>query len=288
MIPKISIYRIPFFLLLLLFAKPIYAEDGKLDNIRKETKKPEKSKSESSSNSNSRSNSDESNSASDELASAILGPFIEVLGYIVISPYTVPYHYWDEGFSEPLYFQTYPYYMSGSGFLSDEADYTQSFEIDSSVEGKIYRDSVYGVGVNLNLRTSFRLEMQGDYNFLEEKRSNGSTDSLCLGNANILFRFCQNRYLMMRSGLGMNFLHNDGGDNRYGFNFTYSLEAYPVKPLFLSARIDLGNLGDASYVRFRTSIGYVYKSFEVDAGIEIYNISGISLQGLTLGVKVYF
>ena len=90
----------------------------------------------------------------------------------------------------------------------------------------------------------------------------------------------------MRSGIGLNIL-NDNVDE-YGFNFTYSADVYPIKPLFLSARLDLGGLGGASYVRFRLTAGIIYKKFELNAGLETYNIGGTSLEGLTLGFKMYF
>lgn len=279
---------LPFVLCLLFLPAFIYSDDGKLGNIRKETKdsgskrNPPKSDSSSSSSSSKR-----DNSSCDDTSSFLGEIFSPIIGYILISPYYVPHHFWDEGFSTPLYFHPYPYFNANQGYFSlDETENTRFWAIDLSPEFKVYKDEVYGYGLNLNIRANFRIELQADYNYLEEKLDNGSTDSLALGNVNLLFRFAQNPYLLMRSGIGMNMLIDTEDD--FGFNFTYSADIYPIKPLFLSARIDLGGLGDATFIRFRATVGFIWKQFELNAGFEYYDIGDVSLEGGTLGFKVYF
>lgn len=278
--------RIFIFLVNYLIISPTIsiAQEGKLEDIRKETKEQDRKENKSSNNNNHRHHSKNSNSGDYSFLGEIFGP---IIFYTIVSPYYLPHHYWDEGFSEPIYFQPYPYYLNNPGYLIDyETEFTKKGAIDISSEYKIYRDSVFGVGLNFNLRSNFRVEIQGDFNYLEEKLDNGNTDSLYLGNVNVLFRFAQNPYLLMRSGIGLNFLNDT--EDEYGFNYTYSLDVFPVKPLFLSARIDLGGLGSAGFVRFRTAIGFIYKRLEANIGIETYNIGDASLVGLTGGLKWYF
>lgn len=263
-------------LLFLITSSPLlFAQEGKLEDIRNETNKT-----------SSRDHSDNKSSydsvEADSFFMEIFGP---ILSYIFISPYSVPYTFWDDGFDTHLCFHPYPYYSTEKGYLT-ESDDLKGLAFDLSSAYKIYRGDVYGVGLNFKARTNFRFEVHADYNYLEEKLDNGTKDSLYLGNINVLYRFAQNERLLMHSGLGLNILHDK--EDKFGFNYNYSLEAYPFKPMYLAIGVDLGLLGGASYVRFRTMVGVVYRSYEVNIGFESYNIGDTSLEGLIFGFKMYF
>lgn len=273
--------QLRFIIWLFLFTSStlLFAQDGKLEEIRKETNKTSK-----------RDNTEEKRSHhhakdaddSDSIMGEIFGP---IIAYVLISPYYMPYSFWDDGFDTPYCFHPYPYYQSEKGYLK-ESDEVEWAAFDLSGEFKIYKNSVYGIGLNFKARTSFRLEVHADYNFLEEKLDNGTTDSLYLGNINVLFRFAQNEKLLMHSGFGLNILGDK--DDKYGFNYNYSLEVYPFKPMYFAIGADFGQLGGSSYIRFRVSTGVIHRSYELSVGFESYNIGDATLEGIIFGLKIYF
>jgi|GEM_PF-3502197 len=270
------------FLILAFPFSCLYAEDGKLEEIRKETKT-------SSDRSRSESKSSSSNSSDDDDDSDFSSIFGELFGgiilYTIISPYYLPYKVFDDGYDSPLYFHPYPYCANEKGYMTDISDLKVT-AFDLSGEYKIYKDDVYGIGLHFKARTSFRFEVHADYTFLEEKLSNGTTDSLNLGNVNVLYRFAQNNYLLMHSGVGLNILHDK--EDKYGFNYNYSLEIYPIKPMYFSIGLDWGRLGSSNVVRFRAMMGVCYQAFELDVGFESYKIGDVNLEGVVFGFKVYF
>lgn len=272
------------FSLFLIFSPTlIYSKDGKKENSHQSMKDGNYEK-ESIKNINYRSSN--YGDAGDELI-GLFGGIIVFAGFCVAAaPYYVPHYFWDKGFSEKLYFEPYPYFDS-DGYLTDyELEQSQKFAIDITPEYKIYNHHTYGYGINLNFRTSSRFEIQADYNSLVEKLEEGPKDTFGLANINLLFRFTQNPHLLMRSGFGCIMLNDE--EDEYGFNFSYSADCYFVKPLFLSARFDVGKLSNDSFVRLRTTFGYASKRFELDIGFEFYKVEDSSLSGLTLGFKTYF
>ena len=77
-------------------------------------------------------------------------------------------------------------------------------------------------------------------------------------------------------------------EDSYHLFYNYSVDVYPIKPLYCSARIDLGLVGRTSFFRLRAGIGLLYKRLEVNGGVEMYHIGSDSLIGFFLGAKLYF
>jgi hypothetical protein len=69
-----------------------------------------------------------------------------------------------------------------------------------------------------------------------------TSDALWFGDGNALFRFAQSEWLVMRTGLGFNFL-SDTSRTDFGFNFTYGGDFFPIRPFVVSGELDLGTLG---------------------------------------------
>jgi hypothetical protein len=209
------------------------------------------------------------------------------LGIALICPYYFPYDSWDAGYSVSMYFSPYPYYLKNKGYLKDQKeDFSKSWVYDIDNEYKIFRNENFGMGLNFDIRNRSRIEFQGEVNYISDLSVNGKIDKMYLGNANILFRFAQNQYLLMRSGLGVNaFLSKE---DSYHLFYSYSVDVYPIKPLYCSARIDLGLIGRTSFFRLRTGIGLLHKRLEVNGGVEMYHIGRDSLIGFYMGAKLYF
>ena len=120
----------------------------------------------------------------------------------------------------------------------------------------------YGGRVLWESRNRFGLDTSLDY--YREALANDSHDDLWTGDANVVFRFAQSEYLMMRTGLGVNYMSADHGTD-LGFNFTYGGDWFPMKPWIVSAEIDWGWLGDAGLFQGRATIGVNIQNVEVYA-----------------------
>ena len=66
--------------------------------------------------------------------------------------------------------------------------------------------------------------------------------------------------------IGVRSLLDPIGGNEHGVNFHYAMDFYPVRPLVLSFRGDLGNAGEAMVTRLRGTAGVVIGHIEVYGG----------------------
>ncbi|PCJ61330.1 MAG: hypothetical protein COA79_07040 [Planctomycetota bacterium] len=269
-------------LICFFFCLPAFTfAEGKLDKIKKETKKEKKDKP----SKNQHHNHHHHNSSSDDVVDSFL---FELAWYTILSIYGIPHHYIDSG--ESASFSKYPYHPDelSQGYLTiNEPDTSTFFSLHTSLESKFYADNVVGYGTHLNFYSAFRIDVLTDYTYLTENIDDDETSSLTLGSANLTIRFAQNEFIQMRSGLGINFLL-DKESSTSGINFIYAIDLYPVKPIFFSLRFDGGALGSAGYARLRGLIGVTYKHFEINTGFELIGIGDESLNGVILGFKITF
>ena len=80
----------------------------------------------------------------------------------------------------------------------------------------------------------------------------------------------------MRSGLGLRMLF-DRDDAHFGFNFTYSADICPVRPLIASLVFDAGTVGDAWLLHGRGAIGVTYHGWEAFGGYDWLRIGNVDL-----------
>jgi hypothetical protein len=80
----------------------------------------------------------------------------------------------------------------------------------------------------------------------------------------------------------------DGPYTRYGFNITYGGDVFPCKPVVISSSLDLGNLGSASVIRLRGTVGLIHRHWEVFGGYDFYRIGSVDLQGPMAGLRLWF
>ncbi|HTN77247.1 MAG TPA: hypothetical protein VL096_18440 [Pirellulaceae bacterium] len=93
--------------------------------------------------------------------------------------------------------------------------------------------------------------------------------------------------MQLRSGIGVAWL----GDARQldaGFNFTYSGDFYPVKPLVLSGELDAGWVGEAWMIHLRSTIGVQWRQVELFTGYDYREIGQTQLDGWVSGVRCSF
>jgi hypothetical protein len=81
---------------------------------------------------------------------------------------------------------------------------------------------------------------------------------------------------------------SDPAQTRWGFNFTYGADFFPVRPLVLSTALDVGDLGWAAVVHGRGTVGLIHRGGEVFAGYDFLRIGSVNLQGPVLGLRFWF
>jgi hypothetical protein len=214
-------------------------------------------------------------------------------GIVATSPFWGPHGMLEHSRVGEGYFAAYPYEctpgsMLFDDLLSDEAppggfpwlerlrgEYADEFDDLSRYSGHLLVD------------TSSRLGFDTEVNYWRQSLSPGVHDQLWLGDANLLYRFAQNEFVQMRSGVGLNWLADDIG-SEFGFNFTYGGDIYPIRPLVVSADLDAGWLGEAWLIHLRATVGVQWKQVEVYTGYDYWEIGSTQLDGLIAGVRLTF
>ena len=140
--------------------------------------------------------------------------------------------------------------------------------------------------IRLQMDTAPRFGFDAEWTHWTES-TRGRNDSLDTGEVNLLYRFAQSEQLEFHTGLGVNWLA-DGSDGEAGINFTYGMQAFPVRPWTLRAAIDAGTLGDAGLFHFRVGAGAVWNRCELFTGYDVYRIGDVTLDGLFAGAAFWF
>lgn len=280
----------------LLLVTPLDAEEGTLDQLRKDVYNPppptvtqpgsaaaeekhDDQKHEDSSH-------NEPGIPLDENATIGLGGLL--LG-AATSPLWLPHFAVGDNLLDPLSFQEFPYAsdegrMLGGELLVGEPK-TCSWQWRSEY---VYQSqNVHRIGGRLLVEGASRLGMSTEFGQLSEGRRNGTTDELWLGNCNLLLRFAQSERMQWRFGAGVNWLA-DHGAGRAGFNLTYGFDFFPVRPLVASTELDWGQVGHASLFRFRTTGGVVWRHIETYTGYEYLDIGSTQLNGLIGGLRLWY
>ena len=143
------------------------------------------------------------------------------------------------------------------------------------------------VGGHLLIESTARLGVETDFRVLQQNGPGTTFDSLTLGDANLFYRFAQSNQFQGRAGLGFNYLV-DRADSNFGFNFTYAADWYPVKPVIVSAELDLGWLGQESLFHIRVTEGVNWKYGEAFVGYDYYDVGNFQVGGMVAGVRLWF
>jgi hypothetical protein len=204
------------------------------------------------------------------------------------------------------YFRRYPYADGDPGFMYRDgwseprpAPGSDAVEVLGlgrwSVRGLVEEsndfDGLNRATLHLLLETTSRLGLQTSWTYLQENL-NGCWcgrrwDEMVLGDVNLVYRFAQHDRAQFRAGIGARFLA-DNDLFRAGFNFTYGMDLYPVKPWVFSTTLDAGTLGHAGVFHIRATAGYMLNRFEIYGGYDYMRIGAVDLQGPVLGLRVWF
>jgi hypothetical protein len=216
------------------------------------------------------------------------------------TPFTVPAFLLGDDWTRRHYLPNYPYPDKyGAYLLLSPEDAKAIFETDSegvcrrdfagrlALEGGTDFSGIHRGGGQLRLDSAYRLGLTSSWNYFSERLSCGGHDELLIGDANFVVRFAQNEIAHLYSGIGARILcdhgHTDGG-----FNFTYGMDWFPVRPLVVSTCFDAGTLGHAGVVHGRATLGAVYRRWEIYGGYDFLRIDRVNLQGPLVGVRLWF
>ncbi len=206
---------------------------------------------------------------------------------VLASPWSVPLILTQDEYVERAVVVPEPYLNAPFAlqFESQEEPVPQVFgrlQLDFSTNF----DGLERVGGNLLIETPRRAGLDASWSNWWE-RDGSTTDTLQLGDANLVFRFAQSEDLQFRTGLGINWMA-DRADGDIGFNFTYGFDYYPRRPWVISSSIDWGTLGHASLFHNQTTVGYLFRRCEIFTGFENYRIGRGELSGWISGPRWRF
>jgi hypothetical protein len=297
------------FLLLTSTVLPEVALAGKLDRAGAKAR----SSSSSSSSHSSRHGSTSSDGGELDPFSTIVffGYGLYYTAWLVSSPFWGPYRAMESdnptGTTRDMRYADYPYAQGAGGHLLypepvvygwdgvarskgiDRAEprLLQRSSVQLGAEAGVgLRDAVLRVGVHARLQLPMRLEFDTEWSMLREHDREG-VDTAYLGREHLAVRFAQSSRLQFHAGVGPQHFCDAIGCV-HGVDFTYGLEAFPGRPIVLSAEGSLGNLGSAFAPGVRTRIGYLIGEVEASLGWHQRWVGGVPLGGPFLGIGGWF
>jgi hypothetical protein len=218
----------------------------------------------------------------------------DLLAFAIVAPFWGPAAMMGDDYSERGYFLHFPhqhdrgYMVMGAAGIGELPGGQQPYvwAARGRTEYGTDFDRLNWIGGHLLFETSPRLGLESDFRHVNEDLAAGR-DALWFGDGNALFRFAQSEWLVMRSGVGFNFL-SDARRTDFGFNFTYGGDFFPIRPLVISGELDLGTLGHTSVYHFRGTIGANWRTTEAYIGYDYYDIGRTQIAGLVAGVRLWY
>jgi hypothetical protein len=231
----------------------------------------------------------------DDWSSGLVAGGMYLAGVGLTSPFWLPHVALGDNFQTPGYFAHYPYQYDVGFMLIDPVEalglegsrVPYWWNVRARGEFGSGLDDLDWIGGRLFIETKSRWGVEGDFRYVLEDVGGGIHDDAWIGDANVLFRFAQSEWLQFRTGLGMNYLSDRAGTD-LGFNFTYAVDAQPIRTLLFTAELDLGTLGHASVVHVRTTAGVAIGVCEAYVGYDLYDIGSTQIQGLVAGLQLWY
>jgi hypothetical protein len=217
-----------------------------------------------------------------------------VAGAVITAPFWGPSVWIGDNYHEPGYFPHYPYQYE-QGFMMigpPEAEglagprEPRIWSLQARKEfGTNFSGLEWVAGHGL-FETTSRFGGDSDLHYITEQIAPRRHDDLWLGDANLVFRFAQSERLVMRSGMGFNFLSDSHATN-FGVNFTYGGDFFPVRPFVVSGEMDLGTLGHTHQYHVRGSVGVIWWLAEAYIGYDYDDFGHTQIAGMVSGVRLW-
>ena len=277
--------------LAVLAAPCVVFGQGKLDRVREEVDRPRKA----TNNDNDTEDSTTTPSVSTDEEDEDFG-FGAVVALAAATPWTMPNAMFDTGFLIEGTFTSYPYARPDIGLVlpnrrsgADPFDDsgTKWYSIRGAGEIGSDFDDLTRTGLRLFLDTHTRFGIKTDWDYYLERLPFGCYDELWIGDITGTYRFAQNEWIQMHTGLGARFLV-DRDRTRGGFNFLYGFDYFPVEPAHIFASFEAGALGNAGLIRLHGGVGVNWRHGELFVGYDYLRIGGAVLQGPFAGLRLWF
>jgi lysophospholipase L1-like esterase len=211
----------------------------------------------------------------------------------VTSPIWVPMVLLDDNPWRQGHFRAYPYAGGEDGFLVPDPggwgcpDDLNAWSFRASVEdGDDFR-GLNRLGAVFAVDTSWRLGAETRWDWYRESLTGGGHDEAWLGVTELTWRFAQKDWIAMQAGVGVR-SWTDRVIDRWGANFHYGADLWPIRPLTMSLSVDLGNLGRDFVVETRGLAGVTYRGWEAFVGYDFRRVGEVNLQGPFAGLRVWF
>jgi hypothetical protein len=187
----------------------------------------------------------------------------------------------------------WPYDAGKSGWVVDPwaRDQAEHRRVAGRLEAEgayLYR-GMWRTGVAARVGTA-RVEVDSQMSFYADVPNR---DALYLGDTSLNVAPIARPRLVWRVGAGGRYMLDarlpGSGPREYalGWNFNTSLDAFPVRPFVISARLDRGTLYQTPVWRVRATVGVVRQRFELYAGYEHTQIERVALGGPMVGLRLW-
>lgn len=229
----------------------------------------------------------------DEFFAQLFGELLgEVAWDVFGTPFWVPHVLMEAnpGSMDPGFYLPHPYARGDEPFvsrsMSDAQGDRSAWSLRTALEYGTDFDGVERIGTMARIETAVRFGLEAEWNHYREDLPGGGSDTLNLGDANLIYRFAQGDRGEMRTGIGLNWFA-DGPARDYGFNFTYGGDFHVGDPWITSFEIDLGTVGDATRFHGRATVGAVWGPCELTAGFDYESLDSVGLPSWSVGMRIW-
>jgi len=224
-------------------------------------------------------------------------PPVAALWLAYFTPWAIPHYAMGDSIKRPAWFAGYPYADGTPGAVwiqrTDKLGQKlpapkglRPLSLQMSFESSYDASMLHRFTGSLRLDTAYRVGLEGSWSYFWDTLKGGDAETLWSGDANVIIRFAQTERALMYTGAGARFMV-DGLGVVPGFNLTYGLEAYPIRPLVVGFSIDMGNLGEAFVVHGRATVGAVLGRVEAYLGYDALKIAETVVHGPIAGLRYY-
>jgi hypothetical protein len=193
--------------------------------------------------------------------------------------------------AEPdMYFTRYPYADGWRGYMMHESwvpARPRTLTGRVSLEYGSDFDDIGRWGLKALVENYGGWGAEFDWNLYVEQLAAGGTDSLHVGDINLLYRLLEAPRMQGRLGIGGNWL-SDSRETALGFNSTVKVDIYPRRPLIISGEIDYGRLGGAEMFHGNVTVGAIWDRVEFFGGYDYRKIGSVKLEGPLIGLRLWF
>ena len=217
----------------------------------------------------------------DDSSDEATGLWLLVIG----SPFWVPHLALGDDFAVTHGYGVYPYQGGGRGLARLTGDDRLPAAGYVGFTGGWRPDDLRTAKVDAQLFTAARVGLATTWYHFVEPQPQGPADTLTVGDVEVTFRFAESERVSFWTGLGGRVLPDAHLD--LGFDFAYGVDLFPVDPITVSLRADVGSLGHARVLGASGRIGVLLGPVDVGVGGDVLAIGSSTLTAITAGIRLW-